>query len=163
MKILQTILLSFLLCMEISYSAIKIPMYNSETGQSIGYIEAQDTKYGLLLTPHLHHLPPGVHGFHVHTVPNCADHAMAAGAHLDLAQTQKHLGPYNNMGHLGDLPILIVDQKGDAIIPVLAPKLTEQLIKTHALVLHAGGDNYSDYPEKLGGGGKRIACGVVPK
>jgi Cu-Zn family superoxide dismutase len=28
-------------------------------------------------------------------------------------------------------------------------------------MIHAGGDNYSDHPEKLGGGGARIACGVV--
>ena len=31
-----------------------------------------------------------------------------------------------------------------------------------ALVIHAGGDNYSDSPEPLGGGGARLACGVVP-
>ena len=30
-----------------------------------------------------------------------------------------------------------------------------------ALVIHAGGDNYSDYPEPAGGGGERIACGVI--
>lgn len=28
-------------------------------------------------------------------------------------------------------------------------------------MIHAGGDNYSDKPEKLGGGGSRIACGVI--
>jgi hypothetical protein len=28
-------------------------------------------------------------------------------------------------------------------------------------MIHAGGDTYSDAPEPLGGGGPRIACGVV--
>jgi Cu-Zn family superoxide dismutase len=28
-------------------------------------------------------------------------------------------------------------------------------------MIHSGGDNYSDVPEKLGGGGGRIACGVI--
>jgi Cu-Zn family superoxide dismutase len=28
-------------------------------------------------------------------------------------------------------------------------------------MIHAGGDNYSDQPVPLGGGGARIACGVV--
>jgi Cu-Zn family superoxide dismutase len=28
-------------------------------------------------------------------------------------------------------------------------------------MIHAGGDNYSDHPKRLGGGGARIACGVV--
>ncbi|WP_324128836.1 superoxide dismutase family protein, partial [Acinetobacter baumannii] len=28
-------------------------------------------------------------------------------------------------------------------------------------MIHAGGDNYSDSPQPLGGGGARIACGVI--
>ncbi len=29
-------------------------------------------------------------------------------------------------------------------------------------MIHAGGDNCADLPEKVGGGGARIACGVIP-
>jgi Cu-Zn family superoxide dismutase len=29
-------------------------------------------------------------------------------------------------------------------------------------MIHEGGDNYSDQPKPLGGGGARIACGVIP-
>jgi Cu-Zn family superoxide dismutase len=29
-------------------------------------------------------------------------------------------------------------------------------------MVHAGGDNHSDHPQPLGGGGGRIACGVIP-
>ena len=28
-------------------------------------------------------------------------------------------------------------------------------------MVHAGGDNYSDMPVPLGGGGARVACGVI--
>jgi superoxide dismutase, Cu-Zn family len=28
-------------------------------------------------------------------------------------------------------------------------------------MIHSGGDNYSDAPAPLGGGGARIACGVI--
>jgi Cu-Zn family superoxide dismutase len=28
-------------------------------------------------------------------------------------------------------------------------------------MIHAGGDNYADKPAPLGGGGERIACGVI--
>jgi len=31
----------------------------------------------------------------------------------------------------------------------------------HAVVIYEGGDNFSDQPKPLGGGGGRIACGVV--
>jgi Cu-Zn family superoxide dismutase len=27
--------------------------------------------------------------------------------------------------------------------------------------VHAGGDNHSDHPAVLGGGGARVACGVI--
>ncbi len=35
-------------------------------------------------------------------------------------------------------------------------------IQGRAIVIHEGGDNYTDSPEN-GGGKGRIACGVVPK
>jgi Cu-Zn family superoxide dismutase len=28
-------------------------------------------------------------------------------------------------------------------------------------MVHAGGDNFADHPQPLGGGGPRIACGVI--
>ena len=46
-------------------------------------------------------------------------------------------------------------------LPVLAPRLKVSMLQGHALVVHEGGDNYSDLPLPLGGGGARFACGVV--
>ena len=133
-----------------------------QQGQYIGTIVAKDTQYGLLLIPHLHYLPPGEHGFHVHTYPTCAEAGLAAGGHLDPNHTDKHLGPYNPFGHLGDLPPLFVKADGAVTLPVLAPRLTVSAIRHHALIIHAGSDNYADTPEKLGGGGARLACGIIP-
>lgn len=42
-----------------------------------------------------------------------------------------------------------------------ALRLTTADLTGGAIVIHAGGDNYSDSPDKLGGGGARVACGVV--
>lgn len=128
--------------------------------QSIGTITLSKATCGVLLTPNLHDLPQGVHGFHVHEKPSCADKGMAAGAHLDPSKTNHHEGPYQK-GHLGDLPVLIVNADGTATLPILAPKMTLASFKHHALMIHAGADNYADTPEKLGGGGDRIACGVI--
>ncbi len=131
-------------------------------GKSVGTIVVTETKYGLLFTPHLTGLSPGLHGFHVHQDPICSKKGMAAGGHLDPAKTGKHLGPYNDQGHFGDLPALYVAADGTATLPVLAPRLKHlSEIKNHALMIHEGGDNYSDTPEKLGGGGGRMECGVV--
>jgi len=135
----------------------------------IGSVTLTATPWGILFTPDLKKLPPGLHGFHLHEKPDCGnttkDDAVtvsgAAGGHWDPKKTGKHEGPYGN-GHLGDLPALYVAADGTATMPVLAPRIND-LNKVHglALMVHAGGDNHSDQPVKLGGGGARIACGVV--
>ncbi len=128
-------------------------------GSSVGSISFEDNPFGLLITPKLSNLPEGPHGFHIHEHPDCGDHAMNAGGHWDPTKTNAHLGPYNK-GHLGDLPLLFVDKKGEANTPVIAPRLTTKDLAGHAIMIHAQGDNYSDTPP-LGGGGDRIACGIL--
>ena len=87
--------------------------------------------------------------------------ALAAGGHFDPQKTGKHLGPYAD-GHLGDLPAIYVTADGMANYPVLAPRLKKiSDIEGKALMVHAGGDNHSDHPQPLGGGGERFACGVI--
>jgi len=44
---------------------------------------------------------------------------------------------------------------------VHAPKLTLADLKGRSIMIHANGDNHSDTPKKLGGGGARVACGVI--
>ncbi len=141
-------------------------------GQSIGQVTVTYSKFGLVFSPDLHGLPPGLHGFHLHEKPACgssrgADGALipggAAGGHYDPNQTGRHGTPWDLDGHLGDLPALYVDPDGRATLPVLAPKLRAlEDIEARSLMIHAGGDNYSDQPEANGGGGARLACGVFP-
>ncbi|AUH73686.1 superoxide dismutase family protein [Legionella sainthelensi] len=128
-------------------------------GTSAGKIVFEDSQYGLLIKPQLTGLPAGIHGFHIHQHPDCGGHAMNAGGHLDPANTNSHQGPYGQ-GHLGDLPVLMVDSKGTAVTPLLAPRLKTKDIQGHSIMVHEGGDNYSDNPP-LGGGGTRIACGKI--
>ncbi|MHB0777543.1 superoxide dismutase [Cu-Zn] SodC [Halomonas sp. WWR20] len=136
-------------------------------GESIGTVHVEDSEYGLKLTPDLSGLEPGMHGFHVHQNASCEPAekdgemtaAAAAGGHFDPQNTGTHAGPYGD-GHLGDLPVLMVDEQGNASTPVVAPRLETSDLEGHALMVHEGGDNYSDQPA-LGGGGSRVACGVV--
>lgn len=137
-------------------------------GKTIGSVRAEDTVYGLLLTPNLTDLSAGIHGFHIHENPDCRPApkdgnpvaGLAAGGHADPQGTGKHEGPYQS-GHLGDLPPLIVSQDGSATLPVLAPRVKVADLSGRSLTVHAGGDNYADSPKPLGGGGDRIACGVI--
>ena len=103
---------------------IKVNLVNEQgVGKEIGTVTASDSKYGLILTPQLSDLTPGLHGFHVHDKPDCshamkdgkAVSALAAGGHYDSTNTGKHEGPYGN-GHLGDLPALYVAADGKATL-----------------------------------------------
>lgn len=133
-----------------------------------GTITISESKYGLVFTPALHALAPGLHGFHVHQNPSCAPAekdgkpvpALAAGGHLDPAGTNKHGEPWGD-GHLGDLPPLYVAPDGTSTQPVLAPRLKAADVVGRSIMIHAGGDNHADHPAPLGGGGARVACGVV--
>lgn len=154
------LLLSGLLFLSVAMADdMKITVFSVANETSIGYIDAKDTSDGLLLTPHFSQLPPGLHGMHIHENPSCGHQAADAGSHWDPKMSQKHEGPYKP-GHLGDLPALFVDTHGNAALPVLAPDLTVKDLHGHSLMIHAGGDDYSDTPQ-LGGGGARIACGVI--
>nr|WP_139413211.1 superoxide dismutase family protein [Bartonella mastomydis] len=134
--------------------------------KAIGSIKIEENTYGLIFIPNLSNLPEGMHGFHVHVNPSCdiKDGVIggSAGGHYDPEHTGKHLGPYNIDGHLGDLPALYVDKQGCATMSVLAPRLKKiSEITGRSLMIHLGGDNQSDKPLPLGGGGARMACGII--
>jgi Cu-Zn family superoxide dismutase len=141
---------------------------DAAAGKAVGTIAVKDTPYGALFTPDLSGLSPGLHGFHVHENPACGPKkkdgkmvpGLAAGGHYDPVGTGRHEGPYGD-GHLGDLPPIFADANGRANLPVLAPRLKVADIRNRSLMIHAGGDNYSDHPNMLGGGGPRQACGIV--
>lgn len=135
--------------------------------KKIGVIQFQDSPQGLVLKTDLSNLPSGFHGFHIHEKGSCEPAekdgkmgaALAAGGHFNPQQASGHGTP--NDGHLGDLPVLNVDSNGVAKTTVVAPRLKLANIQGLAIMIHAGGDNYSDSPKPLGGGGDRIACGVI--
>lgn len=150
--------------------SVDINLVTSQSvGQHIGSVKISETAKGLEFTPDLKALPPGEHGFHIHANGSCqpaikegkAVAGGAAGGHYDPHNTGKHAGP-DGAGHLGDLPFLVVNNDGKATQPVVAPRLKKlDEIKGKALMIHVGGDNMSDSPQPLGGGGERFACGVI--
>ncbi len=145
--------------------SITVKMYRTTArapGNYLGTITFTDTNFGMRITPKLHGIPAGIHGFHVHDKPNCNHNGLAAGGHFDPQATGHHRGPYDNSGHLGDLPALTANAKGRVTLPVLAPRNRVAELYGHAIIIHQSGDSYSDEPT-LGGGGARFACGIVDK
>lgn len=172
----KAIFLSFLLS-GCSYFAV----YHNETtipvnrvsaegiGEQIGTITFGDSRHdGLIIMTQLSGLKEGEHGFHLHENPSCAPGlkdgkmiaAGAAGPHWDPHKTGLHKGPLGG-GHQGDLPKLLVDGDGNAKLSIIAGSLTVADVRGRSIMIHEGGDNYSDVPAPLGGGGPRIACGAI--
>lgn len=152
---------------DITVAVSKLDVENGDT--PVGEIVISQSKYGAVFKPKLEGMEPGIYGFHVHENPSCAPKekdgklvaGLAAGGHWDPHRTGAHKGPWDNSGHLGDLPALAVDAKGN-VQPVVAPRIKKiKMLRGRSLMIHAGGDNYSDHPAALGGGGGRMLCGVI--
>lgn len=150
---------------------IKVQQLDLEKGnKDVGTVTVTESAYGLVFTPNLQGLSEGLHGFHIHENPSCEPKekdgkkvaGLAAGGHWNPNKAEHHGFPWDDNAHLGDLPALTVLHDGSATQPVLAPRLKKlDEIKGRSLMIHAGGDNHSDHPAPLGGGGPRMACGVI--
>jgi Cu-Zn family superoxide dismutase len=136
-------------------------------GDKAGTVTLSDGEGGLTLKVSVAGVPAGEHGFHVHQNGACGpgekdgkmQAGIAAGGHFDPQDTKTHTGPEGD-GHEGDLPKL--QSTTDGIdMTVTAPRLKLADVRGHSLMIHAGGDTYSDKPE-MGGGKGRIVCGVIP-
>ena len=90
-------------------------------GHEAGTVTITESAHGLVFSPALQGLPPGVHGFHVHENPDCAPGvkdgkpgaALKAGAHYDPAKSGHHSTPWGD-GHLGDRGVLALRGVGAA-------------------------------------------------
>lgn len=150
---------------------VKVELLDPVKGnQDAGKVIITESPYGLVFTPELKGLAAGLHGFHIHQNPSCDAKekdgklvaGLAAGGHWDPKNAGKHGYPWSDEAHLGDLPALTVNADGTSTNPVLAPRLKYlEDVKGRSLMIHAGGDNHSDHPAPLGGGGPRMACGVI--
>lgn len=172
---MRVISISVLLAMQAlaaQAASIAVPMHlidGQGAARPLGWVTVSESDFGLVFSPDLDGLPPGIHGFHVHEHPSCAPGlregqpvaGLAAGGHLDPLGSKRHGTPWGN-GHLGDLPALVVDASGRASYAVLAPRLKLGDLRARSLMIHIGGDNHADHPMPLGGGGGRLACGVTP-
>lgn len=150
---------------------VKINAITAEgIGAPVGTVTLSDSPDGMKLAFGLKGLPPGDHGMHVHENASCMPAAkdgqmmagLAAGGHYDPEGTGHHMGP-NGAGHLGDLEVISIDASGLDTEITTAKRLHVKDIRGRALVIHAGADNYSDEPKPNGGGGDRIACGLIPR
>ena len=147
-----------------------VPMHKisaSGVGEQIGTVTLADNKTGLDVVVNITGIQKGDHGFHVHENGDCGPGlkdgekkaGLAAGGHFDPTKSGHHRGP-GAAGHAGDLPKLSLSNSTSKV-DLVAEKVFLNDIRGRSLIIHEGGDNYSDSPE-AGGGGNRLACGIIP-
>lgn len=120
-------------------------------------------------------LTAGRHAVHIHETGNC-DPFSAAKGHYDgnidpQVNPQANVSPGlgNHPYHLGDLPSLVVDDKGVGTLYAVSSRVTlSDGLNTlfdqdgSAFIVHELEDRYlPDPPTKDAPGGPRIACGVI--
>jgi Cu-Zn family superoxide dismutase len=134
----------------------------------LGTVVLTEVNKGLDVEVKVKGLTPGQHGFHIHEGISCGsvgpdgniDRGLPAEGHYDPTDSGHHSGP-DGGGHAGDLPYLIADEHGEVDTSFRVQGLSVEEIAGRAIVIHDGGDNYSDSPKPLGGGGGRFGCGIL--
>jgi len=133
-------------------------------GKAAGTVALLETPHGVLLSGNLAGLPPGAHGFHIHSVGKCeAPQFTSAGGHANPGG-KKHGFEAAAGPHEGDLTNLHAAADGKATIDAFAPGATlASLLDSDgaALVIHEKVDDYKTDP--AGDSGARILCGVLRK
>lgn len=114
-------------------------------------------------------LAPGRHGVHLHAVGACEAPFTSAGGHFDPGPAGNSDPDVNHPYHLGDLPNLVVDERGRGRLDAWTTRVTVtdgplSLFDADgsAIILHKNPDQGISGPAKSGvSGGPRLACGVI--
>jgi superoxide dismutase, Cu-Zn family len=134
------------------------------SGRELGTLTLAETGAAVAVSGTLRPLPPGTHGFHIHTTGRCDPPFESAGGHWN--PTNRQHGAANPQGpHLGDLPNVTVGADSSATIQATTTGGTlagaNALLDSDraAVVVHAQPDDNRTDPS--GNSGDRIACGVI--
>jgi superoxide dismutase, Cu-Zn family len=139
-------------------------------GRKVGVVWMREDRRGdvVHITAGVRDLPPGFHGFHIHTTGRCDPPTfVSAGGHFNP-------GGATHGAHAGDLPSLLVNQDGTATLATATDRFTIADLRDadgSAVMVHSGPDNFANIPARYGGpdqetlntgdSGSRMACGVV--
>jgi len=138
-------------------------MMRDAAGRELGRVSVRFEDDLIRVWGNLTGLPPGEHGFHIHTVGRCDPPFETAGPHWNPANRQ-HGRQNPNGSHEGDLNGFIVGSDGVGHVnDVFTIQPLNPLFDADgsSLVVHAQADDYKTDPS--GNSGARIACGVLTR
>ncbi|MDY7021239.1 MAG: superoxide dismutase family protein [Cyanobacteriota bacterium] len=115
-------------------------------------------------------LPPNTkHGFHIHQTAECEPDFGAAGGHFDPGPFGETNPDANHPFHMGDLPNLVANAEGKAILTHRTSRVTLSSGPLNlfdedgsAFIVHVDEDQGTT-GVKGGAGGGRLGCGIIEK
>jgi Cu-Zn family superoxide dismutase len=145
----------------------KAELHNSQ-GELVGIVTLAETADGVRVVAHVHNLPSGFHGFHIHETGKCEPPGFkSAGEHFNPYGTPHGLKDPTG-SHAGDLPNLLVAPDGTGVLVAYAPTMTLNAGRNSlfhdggtAFIVHSQPDDQLTNPS--GNSGDRIACGVITR
>ncbi|MCT9933253.1 superoxide dismutase family protein [Planotetraspora sp. A-T 1434] len=149
-------------------------------GREVGTLHIEDAENGKsTVTVRAEGLPPGFHGFHVHSKGTCEAGSTDPATGSPFFSSGPHLGAGPHPEHTGDLPNLLVNKDGTAGATYVTDRFRVSGLVGDAgtsVIIHSKPDNNANIPEryshegkagpdaetlKAGDSGSRIACGVI--
>ena len=143
-----------------------------ETGDPVGTVTFTQDAGQVQVRAEVANLPPGFHGFHVHTYGVCdaAAQFQSAGGHLDLGS-----GDLPGGGMAGDMTNLYVKSDGTGMMSFTVDRFAVPNLLAdggRSVIVHADPDNFRNIPGRYGvtpdettlttgDAGARIACGLI--
>ncbi len=127
-------------------------------GESIGTVAIFNEEGGAVVEYNLHSIPPGPHGFHMHSIGLCEPPFTSSGGHFnpDGKRHPQHAGAMSNL-HVPESGAV----QGKIRLDWSFDDMSEHLFDEDgsAIVIHAGPDDY--FSEPSGNAGPRFACGLI--
>ncbi|MEZ0075170.1 superoxide dismutase family protein [Planotetraspora sp. GP83] len=149
-------------------------------GNQVGTLSVEDAGNGKsTVTVRAEGLPPGFHGFHVHSKGTCEAGSTDPATGSPFFSSGPHLDARSHPQHSGDLPNLLVNKDGTAKATYVTDRFRVSGLagdEGTSVIIHSKPDNYANIPEryshegkagpdaetlKAGDSGSRIACGVI--
>ena len=135
---------------------------------NLGKVVLSRTPVGITAAIEIEGLTPGEHGMHFHVKADCSDKGFKnSGGHINPDGMQHGLNNPNGPDN-ADMPNLIVDANGKAVVTVPNDRLSfygegerPALFDADgsAMIIHANADDQISQP--IGGAGARVACAVI--
>lgn len=138
-------------------------------GKRVGKVVFRSRGDRTLVAVRARRLPAGFHGFHIHAAGDCSA--------PDFTSAMGHLksGDQTHGDHVGDMPVLLVNENGRARAAFLTDRFAIGDLRDEdgsAVIVHEKPDNYANIPDRYdpdpdeatlstGDAGSRLACGEV--